>query len=174
MNYELPFGKGRKFAAGNNVINQVFGGWDANMIFVKQTGLPFTPVLNTSVSNAGGSRPDRFKSGLIDNPTIAKWFDTSLGASGTAAWGTPTQFTFGNGGRNVLYGPGRTNVDFSIFKNITFKEHYKVQFRTEMFNIFNHAQFDLPNTAVGGASAGIIAGIVGTPRQIQFALRFSF
>ena len=174
MNYELPFGKGRKFAASHNAINQVFGGWDANMIFVKQTGLPFTPVLNTSVSNAGGSRPDRYKSGNLDNPTIAKWFDTSLGAPGTAAWGVPAQFTFGNGGRNVLFGPGRTNVDFSIFKNIMFKEKYKLQFRTEMFNIFNHAQFDLPNTAVGGPSAGIIAGIVGTPRQIQFALRFSF
>ena len=174
MNYELPFGKGRKFSAGHNAVNQMFGGWDMNMIFVKQSGLPFTPVLNASVSNAGASRPDRFKSGAIDNPSIAKWFDTTLGASGTAAWGTPTIYTFGNGGRNVLYGPGRTNVDFSIFKNIPFKEHYKLQFRTEMFNIFNHAQFDLPNTAVGGPSAGIISGIVGTPRQIQFALRLSF
>ena len=174
MNYELPFGKGRKFSAGHNAVNQMFGGWDMNMIFVKQSGLPFTPVLNASVSNAGASRPDRFKSGAIDNPSIAKWFDTTLGASGTAAWGTPTIYTFGNGGRNVLYGPGRTNVDFSIFKNISFKEHYKLQFRTEMFNIFNHAQFDLPNTAVGGPSAGIISGIVGTPRQIQFALRLSF
>ncbi len=174
MNYELPFGKGRKFAAGSNLINQVFGGWDANMIFAKQTGLPFTPVLNTSVSNAGGSRPDRYKEGTLDNPTIARWFDTSLGAPGTAAWGVPAQFTFGNSGRNILYGPGRTNVDFSIFKNIIFKENYKLQFRTEMFNIFNHAQFDLPNTAVGSPNAGIIAGIVGTPRQIQFALRFSF
>jgi len=174
MNYELPFGKGRKFAAPSNLVNQILGGWDANMIFVKQSGQPFTPVLNTSVSNAGGSRPDRYRSGEIDNPTIARWFDTSFGTPGNAAWGNPAQFTFGNGGRNILFGPGRTNVDFSIFKNITFREHYKVQFRTEMFNIFNHAQFDVPNPNVGSPAAGIITSIVGNPRQIQFALRFSF
>jgi hypothetical protein len=173
MNYELPFGKGRKFAAGNNLVNQIVGGWDTNMIFVKQSGQPFTPTLNTAVSNAGGSRPDRLKSGTLDNPTIAKWFDTSFNTSG-AAWATPAQFTYGNGGRNILYGPGRTNVDFSLFKNVTFREHWKVQFRTEVFNIFNHTQFDTPNGAIGGASAGIIAGIVGTPRQVQFALRLAF
>ncbi len=174
MNFETPFGKGRKFSSSNNAVNQIFGGWDANMIFVKQTGLPFTPVLNESVSNAGGSRPDRYRSGEIDNPTIAKWFDTSFGTPANAAWGNPAIYTFGNSGRNILFGPGRTNVDFSLFKNFMFGEKYKLQFRTEMFNIFNHAQFDLPNTAIGSPNAGIITGIVGTPRQIQFALRFSF
>ena len=132
-------------------------------------------MLNSTVSNAGASRPDRFKSGTIDNPSIAKWFDTSFGtpASG-AAWGAPAIFTFGNGARNILRGPGRTNVDFSIFKNFMIRENLKLQFRTEMFNLFNHTQFDLPNGAVGGASAGIISSIVGTPRQMQFALRLSF
>lgn len=175
MNYELPFGKGRKFSSGNGVVDNILGGWDSNMIFQKQTGLPFTPVLANSVSNAGGSRPDRYKSGEIDNPTIARWFDTSLGtAPGTAAWGTPTVFTFGNGGRNLLRGPGRTNVDFSLFKNFQITERVKLQFRSEMFNIFNHAQFDLPNSGVGNPNAGIITGLAGIPRQVQFALRLTF
>ena len=139
------------------------------------SGLPFTPVLATSVSNAGASRPDRYKSGAIDNPTIAKWFDTSFGtAASGAAWGAPTIYTFGNGGRNILTGPGRVNFDYSLFKNFALTEKVKLQFRTEIFNLFNHAQFDLPNTSIGSPNAGIISGIVGTPRQIQFALRLSF
>jgi hypothetical protein len=175
MNYELPFGQGRKFSAGNKLLNNIIGNWDTNLIVAAQSGLPFTPVLGTSVSNAGGSRPDRYKSGTIDNPTIARWFDTSFGtAAGGAAWGAPTIFTFGNSARNILRGPGRTNVDFSLFKNFLITENWKLQFRTEIFNLFNHAQFDLPNPNVGTPNAGIITGIVGTPRQMQFALRLSF
>jgi hypothetical protein len=175
MNYELPFGQGRKFSAGNKLLNNIIGNWDTNLIVAAQSGLPFTPVLGTSVSNAGGSRPDRYKSGTIDNPSIARWFDTSFGtAAGGAAWGAPTIFTFGNSARNILRGPGRTNVDFSLFKNFLITENWKLQFRTEIFNLFNHAQFDLPNPNVGTPNAGIITGIVGTPRQMQFALRLSF
>ena len=176
MNYEMPFGKGRKYGASmGKALDMVAGGWDMNMIGVIQTGLPFTPVLNASVSNAGGSRPDRFKDGKIDNPTIARWYDTSLGTSASgAAWGTPAIYTFGNSARNALYGPGRVNFDYSVFKNFMLTERCKLQFRTEVFNLFNHAQFDLPNTAVGSPNAGIITGIVGTPRQLQFALRLSF
>lgn len=175
MNYELPFGRGRKFSTGNKLFDNIVGNWDTNLITAIQSGLPFTPVLASAVANAGGSRPDRYKSGEIDNPTIAKWFDTSFGtAASGAAWGAPAVFTYGNGARNPLRGPGRTNVDFSIFKNFLITENWKLQFRTEMFNVFNHAQFDLPATGIGNPNAGIITGIVGTPRQIQFALRLSF
>jgi len=176
MNYEMPFGKGRKFGSGmSKGLDAVLGGWDMNLIATMQTGLPFTPVLASSVSNAGGSRPDAFRSAKLDNPTIAKWFDTSLGtAASGAAWGTPAIYTFGNSARNPLYGPGRVNFDYSVFKNFALTEKYKLQFRTEIFNLFNHAQFDLPATGVGNPNAGIITGIVGTPRQMQFALRLSF
>ncbi|MDX2269978.1 MAG: TonB-dependent receptor [Bryobacter sp.] len=176
MNYALPFGKGRTFASNLSRAADLFvGGWDMNVIATLQSGLPFTPTLANSVSNAGGSRPDRFLSGEIDNPTIDRWFDTSLGtAASGAAWGTPAQFTFGNASRNPLFGPGRVNFDYSVFKNFAITEQVKLQFRTEIFNLFNHAQFDLPNGAVGNPNAGRITSIVGTPRQFQFALRLSF
>jgi hypothetical protein len=176
MNYELPVGKGRKFGSGmGRAADLIAGGWDMNLITTMQTGLPFTPVLANSVSNAGGSRPDRFKDATLDNPTIARWFDVSLGtAASGAAWGTPALYTFGNGARNSLYGPGRVNFDYSVFKNFAVTERVKLQFRTEIFNLFNHAQFDLPNPSVGNPNAGIITSIVGTPRQMQFALRLSF
>ena len=174
-NYELPFGEGRAFRMQSKLLNNILGGWDSNLIFTKQTGLPFTPTLAAPVANAGGSRPDRNKTGELENPTIAKWFDTSLGAASTgAAFSTPTVFTYGNSGRNILFGPGRTNFDASLFKNFAITERVKLQFRTEFFNLFNHTQFDIPNNAVGSPNAGIITGIVGTPRQIQFALRLTF
>ena len=105
--------------------------------------------------------------GTLSNPTVDRWFDT-------AAFVTPALFTYGNAGRNILYGPGRVNFDFSLFKEFAIKEDVRLQFRTECFNILNTAQFDLPNAAIGAANAGTITSIVGTPRQIQFGLKLVF
>jgi hypothetical protein len=167
-NYSLPFGKGKKWLSGGGPAEYVLGGWQINGINTFQTGLPFTPTANTSTLNTGtGSRPNRTGNGKLDNPTIDRWFDTS-------AFATPAQFSYGNSGRNILYGPGRVNMDFSLFKEFRLVEAVKLQFRTEFFNVFNHAQFDLPNAAVGAGNAGTITGIVGTPRQIQFGLKLVF
>lgn len=173
MNYALPAGKGKRWSPSHAVTNAVFGDWQINGIFTSQTGLPFTPFLAASVSNAGASRPDRSGSGKMDNPDPARWFDTSLNTPG-AAWATPRQFTFGNGGRNILPGPGRVNFDFSLFKAFAINERVRLQFRGELFNIFNTPQFDIPNTSVGNPNAGIITNTLGTPRQVQFALRLAF
>jgi len=173
MNYDLPFGKGRKWSFDSGVADAVLGGWAMNVIFTSQTGLPFTPTLATSVSNAGGSRPDRLKTGKIDNSTPNLWYDTSFNRA-DAAWGVPRQFTFGNSGRNILFGPGRVNFDYSVFKDFTFSERFKLQYRAEFFNLFNTPQFDLPNSSIGNPNAGTITSIVGNPRQVQMALRFAF
>ena len=173
VNYALPFGKGRAMALNSKVADFIVGGWDTNAILTLQTGLPFTPTLQTSVSNSGGSRPDRLAKGTLDNPDPFRWFDTSFNTAG-AAWGIPQQFTFGNSARNVLYGPGRVNMDWSIFKNFSVTENSKVQFRAEMFNLFNTPQFDLPNASIGNPAAGRITATVGNNRQVQLALRFQF
>jgi len=171
--YDLPFGKGRHFGVSNSLLNAIVGGWQINGILTLQGGLPFTPTLATSVSNAGGSRPDRLTNGQLSNPTIARWFDTSFNTAG-AAWSTPRQYTYGNGGRNTLRGPHRTNLDCSIFKEVPIAERYRVQFRAEFFNAFNHPQFDLPNATIGSAAAGVISSTVGSPRDIQLSLRLTF
>jgi hypothetical protein len=171
--YDLPFGRGKQFNIANGFLNQLVGNWQVNGIFTAQTGLPFTPVLATSVSNAGGSRPDRLKSGETSDPVITHWFDTSFNTP-DAAWATPRQYTYGNAGRNILRGPGRTNLDFSLFKHFPLTERYILQFRGEFFNLLNHPQFDLPNATIGNPAAGVISSTVGTPRDIQFSLRLSF
>lgn len=173
VNYEVPVGKGKKYDFNNAIGNGVLGGWQTNLIFTKQTGLPFTPTLATAVSNAGGSRPDRLLSGTIDNPDRAYWFDASFNTPG-AAWATPALYTYGNGGRNILYGPGRTNFDFSLFKSFAIKERLNLQFRSEFYNIFNTPQFGLPNSTIGAPGAGSITGLAGNNRQVQMALRLSF
>ncbi len=164
--WELPFGKGRTWMNRGGIANAVLGGWQINGIFVAQTGQPFSPVLQTSTTNGTGSRPD--VRGPVTYPkTLQRWFDPS-------AFGNPAPFTYGNAGRNILFGPGRTNWDASLFKNFEIREGTRFEFRAEAFNVLNHPQFGLPNASIGNAQAGQITSTVGNPRQLQLGLRFQF
>ena len=157
-------------------MNNAFGGWQVNLILTAQTALPFTPVLANSVANTGSSSRPNIASGVsaeLSNPTITHWFNTTFNAPG-AAWSTPAIYTFGDAGRNILRGPGRFNMDTSLFKDFAVSERVHVQFRGELFNILNHPQFDLPNGTIGNAQAGIISATLGTPRDIQLGLRLMF
>jgi len=95
-----------------------------------------------------------------------------------AFFGTPCKACDGNLGRNTFVGPGLFTTDQSIFKNIRMTERFNLQFRTEIFNAFNHANFLLPSSATGGnngnqISSGHFGQSAGTqnPRLIQFALK---
>jgi hypothetical protein len=172
-NYELPVGKGKRADLGG-FGNAVLGDWQTNVIWTWQSGLPFTPTLAAPVANTGtGSRPDALRSAKLDNPVRERWFDTSFNTAG-AAWGNPAQFTYGNAGRNTLYGPGRINWDFSVFKNFPIGERFNLQYRAEFFNLFNTPQFGLPNSSIGTPAAGVINSLAGNNRQIQMALHLRF
>ncbi len=173
MNWALPLGKGRPVDFDNRLLNAALGGWDTNLIFTAQTGLPFTPVLQTPVSNAGGSRPGLLRFPELEDRDPALWFDTSFNTP-NAVWGIPAQYTFGNAGRNLLRGPGRVNLDWSLFKDFAASERVRFQYRAEFFNVFNTPQFDLPNPNIGNPAAGRITSTIGPNRQIQMGLRLSF
>lgn len=162
--YRLPgFGFKRAAAA-------VLGNWQVNGILQSQTGLPFTPGLATSTVNTGtGSRPDRIGSGVLpaDQQSLNRWFDPT-------AFTSPAQFVYGNAGRDILFGPGRTNLDASLFKAFRPLERLSAEFRAEAFNLLNHPQFGQPNATIGNSAAGSITSIVGNPRQLQVALRLVF
>ncbi|MGH9902552.1 MAG: hypothetical protein ACRD68_12160, partial [Pyrinomonadaceae bacterium] len=87
---------------------------------------------------------------------------------------------FGNLGRNVIIGPNFNNVDFSVLKNTKLNEDVSVQFRAEVFDLFNHANFGQPGRVVGSQTFGQVSdtrfptGDSGSSRQIQFALKFMF
>jgi hypothetical protein len=166
--WKLPFGKGQSFLnTSNRLVNGFLGGWQANGILFTQTGLWFSPVLNTSTTNTGtSSRPNQI--GPVVYPkTINEWFSSS-------AYTAPAPYTYGNASRNSILGPGRTNLDQSLFKTFPIREHDSLEFRVESFNIFNHPQFGYPNQTIGIPQAGQITTIVGNPRNMQASLRFQF
>ena len=165
----LPFGKGQKFLNQGGVANFLIGGWQTNGIVTLQTGLPYTPSLQTPTTNCCGSRPDRVGKGTLSSSerSLNRWFDPR-------AFTTPPPFTYGNSGRNILFWPGRVNFDMSLFKDFPIREQIKFQFRAEAFNIFNTPQFGFPNTSIGNPQAGVISSTLGNPRQLQLSLRFQF
>ena len=167
--YNLPFGEGRTYLNRGGPANLLLGGWQTNGIATLQSGLPFTPQLQTSTTNCCASRPDRIANGTLSSGqrSITRWFDTT-------AFITPPPFTYGSAGRDILFGPGRVNFDMSLFKDFPIREQMRVQFRAEAFNIFNTPQFGQPNASIGNVQAPVISSTVGNPRQLQMALRFQF
>ncbi|HMJ61379.1 MAG TPA: TonB-dependent receptor [Bryobacteraceae bacterium] len=164
--WEFPFGKGKAMLNRGGIADWVLGGWQTNGILTAQTGLPFSAVLQTSTTNGTGSRPNA--TGTVTYPhTLQQWFTPS-------AFSIPAPYTYGNLGRNTLFGPGRVNWDMSLFKNFVIREQTRFEFRAEAFNIFNHPQFALPKQNIGNAQVGQITSTVGNPRQLQMGLRFQF
>jgi hypothetical protein len=159
---------------------KVAGGWQISGIVTAQSGQPFSVLtgLNQSSTGLGDDRPD-----LVGNPnngpkTVQQYFNTS-------AFVLNAPLTFGDAGRNIVAGPGYTDVDFALMKNTAITERLNVQFRAEFFNIFNHPNFALPNNVLSSPSFGALyqtpdvaqnnVGLgSGGPRLIQFGLKFIF
>jgi hypothetical protein len=168
--YDLPLGFGRGFA-NQGALAHIVGNRSVSGIWTMSTGEHFTPGLAAAVSNSaggGGDRPDRTRDGNLDSSerTIDRWFD--LGA-----FASPAQFTFGNAGRGILVAPGNFNADLGVHRNFRFTERWRLSFRWEMFNAFNHANFASPNAAIGSLTAGQISG-TGPARIMQLALKLGF
>ena len=173
--YDLPFGRGKKFVPdARGALQMVIGGWRLNSIDTFSAGGPFTPVMVSSLLNSGNAVqwPNRIGSGKLADRTIAAWFNT-------ADFVSPGNYTYGNSGRNILFGPGTKQFDLSLFKDIPFNESgsRRLQFRAEAFNAMNTPQFNKPNAQIGNPAAGTITS-AGAPllfqrtsRQIQLALK---
>jgi hypothetical protein len=173
--YALPFGRGEKFASdARGLLQTAIGGWRLNSIDTFATGAPFTPVMVSSLLNSGSvvQWPDRIGSGRLSSRSIQQWFNA-------ADFVSPGNYTYGNSGRNILFGPGTRQIDLSIFKDFAFNESasHRLEFRAESFNVFNTPQFNNPNAQIGNAAVGTITS-AGSPllfqrtsRQIQLALK---
>ena len=172
--WELPAGNGKRFLNHGGWSNQVLGGWQMSGIVAEQSGFPFT-VRSLDFSNTFSTnpRPDRTCSG-VGKKTISSWFDTSCFTITTlqAAQGAGTP-RFGNSGRNILDGPGLNNWDFNLMKNFGLSERFRLQFRFEMYNMWNYAHFGPPATRVGSSTIGRLTR-AGEPRDIQFGLKLTF
>src|SRR5713226_4456304 len=179
--YALPLGHGNRFLAGlEGLGNAAASGWTVNSIVTLQGGFPFSPQLSYNPSNNGDTRnPVRpFANPAFTGPVILgkpnQWFNPNafLAPANTAANGG----FYGNVGRDTLIGPGLATWDFSVLKDTRIRERLNLQFRAEIFNLLNRANFNLPNAVVftpSGVSptAGVITSTSTTSRQIQFGLK---
>ena len=166
--YQVPVGHDRRFLANaNRLADGILGGWQLGSIVTVQTGMPFSVSMATPTSNTGTfQRPHRACDGNLtgERRSLAQWYELSCFVA-------PPVFTFGNTGRNVLTGPGLATWDFSVNKDFRLTERLGLQFRTEFFNLLNHANFGLPNSSIGSAAAGTITTVITNARQVQFGLR---
>lgn len=176
--YSLPLGPGKRFGRNlRGVAGAVASGWTVNSIVTVQSGFPFTPQLSYNPSNNGDTRnPVRsFVNPAFQGPVILgnpnQWFNPA------AFLAPPTNSGFyGNLGRDTLTGPGLATWDLSFLKDTRLREKLNLQFRAELFNVLNRANFNTPNAVVftpSGVSptAGVITSTSTTSRQIQFGLK---
>ncbi|MDE3168077.1 MAG: TonB-dependent receptor [Acidobacteriota bacterium] len=162
--YNLPFGRDREFGKHlNPVLNAILGDWDLNGILSIQSGQPIG-VSRPSVNNGSSAH--------LDNPTIARWFNTSVFSVAPA-------YTFGTDGPVLpdVRNDGQRNLDAVLAKNFVFAvadRTVRLQFRSEFYNVANRVQFGSPNGSVSSASFGIVSSQANNPRDIQFGLKVSF
>jgi len=147
-------------------------GWQLNAILQIQSGSPlFGPYMPGDWANVGGwyhTRLNRVCNGNLSRGSRgqSKWFDTSC-------FVPPARGTFGNAGRGVLIGPPFSTLDGSLFRNFPLFKEAGMQFRWEVFNTLNHANYSSPGVGYGSASYGIVSS-EQAKRQMQFSLRLSF
>jgi hypothetical protein len=182
--YALPFGKGQPLANGlHGWSNQLVSGWSVAGVLTAQSGFPFTPQLSYNPSNTGDTRnpvrpflnPNFSGPVVLGNPN--QWFNPDAFIAPPSASGFS-----GNAGRDTYIGPALATWDFSVLKETAILERLNLQFRAEIFNLLNRADFNTPNlivftpptaTNLTGLSgtAGAITSTSTTSRQIQFGLK---
>ncbi len=176
--YDLPIGQGRQIALSNSVLNQIVGGWSIGTIVEARTGPPFSAYWGNASQvyptaarvRADATGPYRRNSSWRDNVRGEKYFDTSV-------FQRPARFTFGNLGRNAFIAPGALRTDLSLIKRISMPwEGHTLQFRGELINLPNRANFGLPVGNVQNRAFGNITGLTvgASGRIVQLGLRYGF
>jgi len=187
MNYSVP--------AADFLPHALAAGWQLNTVITIQSGRPI-PIINSNDSSGTFNYHQRPNVVPGVNPILSNWSPTT-GYLNPLAFAQPADGTFGNLGRDQIYGPGFVNFDFSVTKNFEIREKMTLQLRAEFFNIFNHPNFALPSNVItpGINADGSVnttagpAGVItqtpdvaqgnpglggGGPRVMQFGVRFQF
>ncbi|MGA3203638.1 MAG: carboxypeptidase-like regulatory domain-containing protein [Bryobacteraceae bacterium] len=174
--YQLPFGRGKRFGSGwSHTANSIAGGWEVTMLEKVTSGFPVFIVDSDNESgvnfeNNGNSlnRPNQTCNPQSSNPTLNQWFNTSC-------FSAPGSGELGTASRTPVSGPGFVNTDFSVIKHFALREGMRLDFRAEIFNLFNHPQFGSPNSDFNApATFGVVNSTVNNPRLVQFALKVAF
>ncbi len=174
--YELPFGKGKRWAHSSPALAAVLGGWQMNGDVSLLTGTPLHFNGNTGVLRAPGNGNTLNHFGPIATPKgngrDAPWFDPTI-CSATVATGCfsqPANLSFGNLGPNVISGPGSWNMDLSVFRSFRITERASFQVRGESFSVVNTPQWNNPDANINNRTFGYITGAGGN-RTIQLGAK---
>ena len=149
--------------------------WQVSTVYQVQTGFPFTVSVFGDTANSGtvlGENPIR--ANTTGQPIFGPGTHTATAWFNPAAFATPAAFTFGNVGRNSVYGPGLQTLDFALAREFSLAERAKFQFRGEFFNALNHTNLGTPDRFVNTPQFGIITESTTPGRQIQLSARLSF
>ena len=189
--YQLPFGKGRKFASGvSRLANLLVGGWEMTGIYTWQTGMFLTPFwtgddpvgiafTDSSTPASVTLRPDILKNPNLPGgqQTIDQWFNTG-------AFAAPQAGRFGTSGKGVIKGPGVNVMSFGLAKEFAFNERVRLRWEMTASNFFNHPNWQNPSTDITDSSVGVITsdggvtnGSVGDragSRAFRMGLRLQF
>ena len=161
MNYNIPFAR-----HSSHLYAKFIHEWKLNVIGVVQSGAPLTVTSGANVNGATGPNYPN----LIGHPngagTYTQWFNT-------AAFQSQANFTWGNAGKVIGYGPGKLNFDTSLQREFRPLEHRTLQFRLESFNLTNTQTPGVPNTSMRSTTFGQITSISGS-RQQQLGFKFLF
>jgi hypothetical protein len=195
--YELPF-----FSSSHGIVKAALSGWETSPVVILQSGAPFTiwdPAGGTAFNLASPSSTAEFSPGFSCSNALSKGSITSRIGNwvnpnayspdpfAPAAGGGFTDATvYGNTPRNCITGPHQRNMDLTMSKTFRLSEQQNLGFRADFFNLFNHPSFQNPNvtnnggaigpapTASGVGGVAPITQVIGTPRLIQFSLKYSF
>jgi hypothetical protein len=173
--YEVPIGRGKLLAKdANKVVNAVVGGWEISPIVSFRTGFPLPPFgKDESGTFSRGPRPDCNSTAPITGTPISgaggiQWFTNNNNFT------IPAVGSFGNCAPQLgwLRSAHYTDVDLSLHKNLQLSERFKLQFRADFINAFNHVQLNIPDTSVDATMGQITSA--QPPRNIQLALKLYY
>ena len=172
FNYEPEYYKG-----DNRFMRHLVNGWSISPIIKIRSGLPFSITNGNVDANLDGNTNDRAQlvgNPRISNPTAAQWFNTAAFLQNKVVTGVATD---GNSPRNLLDGPGYWVVDLALSRDFRLSERFRLRFRVDGTNFFNHVNLGQPGNSVPSGATSTTFGVItsaGPMRKLQFGLRLSF
>jgi hypothetical protein len=170
--YELPWGLNKRWLSNGGVASKLFGDWTLSGSANLQTGSPFTPRVVGAFTDVARGTNGTLRANYtgapigISDPGVKLFFNT-------AAFTVPAPGQFGNARRNMIYGPGMVDFDFSLSKNVTIRDIQGFNIQLNANNFLNHPHFTAIDTNLNSPTYGQITG-VGGMRKITLSARYRF
>jgi hypothetical protein len=159
----------------NRILKLLTRDWRVSTLYQAQSGFPFTISVFGDTANAGavvGENPIR--ANYTGQPVFGAGTGTADEWMNPAAFATPAAFTFGNAGRNSVYGPGMQTMDIALARAFPVTERLHFDIRAEAYNALNHANLGTPNRFVNTPQFGTITEASTPGREFQLSARLSF